>query len=170
MEQIISSRYPLSSQVNEIAWSPNGNFLVSGDDDGHVWKWDAHTGKHLESDRDHKGAITSVSWSSDGHSIASSSYDGTVQVWNGRTGAPDLILRPSNDSPVFAAIWSPGPGKYLALTCYDGSVQVRNQQGNEVATYGEGQPNGVFTISWSPQENQLVTGGQGKILAFKLGN
>ena len=172
MEQLISSQYP-GSQVNAIAWSPDGKFLVSGDNDGRVWTWDARTGKHLESDMGHTGPITSVSWSSDGHSIASSSYDGTVRIWNVTTGASDLILLPSNGSPVFATIWSPQSSNYLALTCYDGSVQVWNimyQQGEEVATYGKGLPNGVFTISWSPQGNQLVTGGPGKILAFKLGN
>ncbi len=171
MKHLVSYQYS-GPQVNAIAWSPDGKFLVSGDDNGSVWTWDARTGKHLASDTGHTGSITSVGWSSDGNSIASSSYDGTVRVWNVTTGASDLILSPSNGSPVFAAIWSPQSSNYLALTCYDGSVQVWSimyGQKEEVATYGKGLPNGVFTISWSPQGDQLIIGGQGKILAFKLG-
>jgi len=162
------------SQVTAIAWSPKGKSLVSGDSDGRVWTWDAQTGDHLASDMGHTGAITSVSWSSDGSSIASSSYDGTVQIWNVMTGSSDLILSPSNGSPVFVAAWSPQSSNYLAFACYDGSVQVWSimyQQGEEVASYGKGLllPNGVFTISWSPQGNRLITGGPGNILTFKLG-
>jgi WD40 repeat protein len=169
----------LGSKVTSIAWSPNGKRLVSGDENGRIQAWDALTGAHLVSYIGHRGGITSVSWSSDGNSIASSSYDGTLRIWNVTTDASDLILRPSNCNPVFAAIWAP-QGTYLALACYDGSVQVwsiTHQQGKEVGQRvaanlngGKRRYNGVFTIAWSPQGNQLIAGGSGNILTFKLGD
>ena len=169
----------LGSKVTAIAWSPDGKRLVSGDENGQIQAWNALTGAHRVSYVGHRGEITSVSWSSDGNYIASSSYDGTVRIWNVATGASDLILHPSsNDSPVFAAIWSPQSSHYLGLACYNGSVQVwsiAHYQGKTVdqkvavnLNGSEGQYNGVFMISWSPQGNQLIAGGPGNILAFKL--
>jgi WD40 repeat protein len=163
------------SKVMAIAWSPNGKRLVSGDDNGYIQAWDAFTGKHRTSYIGHTGAITSVNWSSDGNSIASSSYDGTVRIWNVATGNSDYLS--SNGRPVFATIWNPHYHTYLALACYDGSVQVwsivQQAKNQEVARYpkrGREQHNGIFTISWSPGGDQLIAGGHGYILTFKLGD
>lgn len=45
------------SKVHGLQWSPDGNFLASGDQDGIVYIWDARAGKILSNDQRMGGRI-----------------------------------------------------------------------------------------------------------------
>jgi WD40 repeat protein len=164
-----------SDGVTTLAWSPDGGRLVLGDSNGHIQVWDISTRKYVRGYPGHTGAITSLSWSSDGASIVSASYDGTTRIWNVKTDDSDSLV-PCHDAPVFAAFWAPHNSAYLGIACYGSLVQIMSityQQGRimsqTVAVYQEqDHANGVFTIAWSPQGNQLIVGGSGSIFAVTL--
>jgi WD40 repeat protein len=71
-----------TGSVNSIAFSPDGNKIVSGSFDHSVRVWDVKTGKQLRELQGHTGSVTSVAFSPDGNKIVSGSEDQSVQVWD----------------------------------------------------------------------------------------
>ena len=72
-----------------MAWSRDGTRLVGGDEDGHVYAWDASDGTQLLRLAGHHGAVTSVAWSPDDRWLASGgrrSESGELFVWDARSG------------------------------------------------------------------------------------
>lgn len=68
------------SRVSSLAYSPNGQFLITGSLDRTVRLWRAATAEHLAVLANHEDEITAVSFSADGSQAASSSKSGEVQV------------------------------------------------------------------------------------------
>lgn len=80
--------------VNDLAWSPNGEWLCSGSNDDSVRLWDAKTGKAIQTLLGHKGDVNCVAWSPhpDRQHVASGSDDRTVRIWNPETGQKKYVL------------------------------------------------------------------------------
>jgi len=64
-----------------VAWSPDGQRIASGSDDGTVQVWNATDGGHVSTYQGHSSTVHAVAWSPDGKRIVSGSGDKTVQVW-----------------------------------------------------------------------------------------
>ena len=73
--------------VNSVAFSPDGQHIVSGSDDVTIRVWDAMTGETAAGPfTDHSRWILSVAFSPDGQHILSGSMDRTIRLWNATTG------------------------------------------------------------------------------------
>ena len=68
--------------VNSVAYSPDGQQIVSGSHDKTVKIWDANTGKELHTLTGHNGSVFSVAFSPDGQRIVSGGGDKTVKIWD----------------------------------------------------------------------------------------
>ena len=80
--------------VSSVAFSPDGNLIVSGDWydwdgylssgtwSGEILVWDAHTGEHLKTLTGHTGGVSSVAFSPDGKTLANGRTDGTILLWD----------------------------------------------------------------------------------------
>ena len=70
-----------------IAYSPDGQCIVSGSTDKNVRIWDAETGAAVGNPLEgHTDAVWSVAHSPDGRYIISGSADTTIQIWDAETG------------------------------------------------------------------------------------
>ena len=67
--------------VNSVSFSPNGQILASGVDDGPVHLWDVATGTLLHTFEGHLADVNSVAFSPDGLTLASASDDGQILLW-----------------------------------------------------------------------------------------
>jgi WD40 repeat protein len=76
-----------SGWVRSVAFSPDGQHIVSGTDDGTILLWDATTGKMAIGPlHGHSDSVMSVAFSPDGQRIVSGSIDRTIRVWDATTG------------------------------------------------------------------------------------
>ena len=68
-----------SSSVMSVAFSPDGQTIVSGSEDKTVKVWEAATGSLQRTLEGHLSYVTSVAFSPDGQTIVSESVDKTVK-------------------------------------------------------------------------------------------
>ena len=77
-----------------VTYSPDGQKIVSGSQDGtvHVWNADNGTpiGKPLTG---HRRVVHSVVFSPNGKFVISGSWDETVRIWNSQTGEVAVLAR-----------------------------------------------------------------------------
>lgn len=77
------------SMAAAVAFSSDGNRIVTGRIDGAVQLWDTHTGEQLgQTLTGQTGKSTDVTFSPDGRQLATTSLDGTLRLWNADLGQP----------------------------------------------------------------------------------
>jgi WD40 repeat protein len=75
-----------NAPVLRIAYSPDGKWLASSDDDGVVKIWEAATGKEVRALEKQPDWAQGLDWSPDGARLAVGRYDGTVGIYDAATG------------------------------------------------------------------------------------
>lgn len=106
--------------IIDLAFSPNGELLTAGADDGRVFLWkteSSHPHLILEG---HTEAVNAVAFSPDGTLVASASADQTVRLWSARLGWEVQVLERHGDWATGVA-FSPD-GTLLGSCSYDGTV------------------------------------------------
>ena len=89
-----------------LAFSPDGNRVVAGNDEGRLWVVEARTGKTVLECRDVLTAPTAVAWSPDGKHLAMGGWVGLITVRDAQTGAVQTRWRAHREnvtSIVFSA-------------------------------------------------------------------
>jgi WD40 repeat protein len=87
--------------------------------------------------------------------VVSSAHDQTAKVWDLTTGHTHYTYNAAGEAPIGEASWS-HKGHLIAI--YNGNAQVdilNAQTGNKQRTISTGV---VYSLSWSPDDTQLVTG------------
>ncbi|MBE7381874.1 MAG: protein kinase [Leptolyngbya sp. SIO1E4] len=76
----------LPTCISQLVFTPNGNTLISGDDQGHIHLWDWVNGTLKATWQDHAKAVTSLAISHNGTTLASGDALGQVKLWHLPTG------------------------------------------------------------------------------------
>ncbi|KAG8925324.1 hypothetical protein FRC01_010359, partial [Tulasnella sp. 417] len=152
-----------NSQVNAVAFSPDGKFIVSGSSDKIVQLWDAKTatpvGQPLYG---HKSPVNAVAFSPDGNLIVSGSSDTTIRVWDAKTRAPVREPLRGHDKRVNAVAFCP-EGKFIVSGSSDSTIRLWAVQG-ETSAGGPlcGHDSQVNTVAFSP-DGMLLASGSGSV-------
>jgi WD40 repeat protein len=106
---------PDRSPVSGIAFSPNGEELASGDDEGNVLLWDVAQDKPIGAPLiGGEGKIQSVAFSHDGSTLISAGFGGNITLSDPSTGSR-IGQIPGDGSSVYDLAYDPRSGEFAAV-------------------------------------------------------
>ena len=151
-----------SRNVSSVAFSPDGQYLVSGDIDNTIKLWDVQSGKVIKIFNGHSNMVNSVAFSPEGLQLASGSGDKTVKLWDVRSGK--LIKTFEGHSyGVYSVAFSPD-GQYLVSGSRDKTLKLWDVQSGVLIKTFEGHSTVVTSVDFSSDGQQLVSGSYDKTL------
>lgn len=122
--------------MNTLAYSPDGQLVATGGDDGKLKLWNVSSGFCIATLSEHTAPITAIEFAKKGKVLFSASMDGTVRAWD--------LVRYRN----FRTLTSPRPVQFGCLAI-EGS--------GEIVCAGSGGGGDTFDIyMWSVQSGKLL--------------
>lgn len=151
-----------TSGVAAVAFSPNGERLVSGSFDNSLRLWDLKTGKELKQFPGVTDHVRSVDYSADGKRILSGHYGPTTEflmrLWDVESGK-EISRFKAHKQDVTAVFFLPD-GKSALSTGMDGVAIVWNlEDGKEIRRMTH--TGGIFGAALSTDAKRLLTAGFG---------
>lgn len=117
---VVKLPLPHAQPVTNVAFSPDGRKLVTGDQSAKAQIWNVDSGR-LPLELPHGGPVNGVAFSPDGSLVASGGANGQAQIWDTRTGA--LMMSIAHDDVVHEVAFSPD-GRSLATASHDKTVRI----------------------------------------------
>ena len=158
--------------IYNIAFSPDGQTIVSGSSDKTIRLWDVATGYTLKTLIGHTDRIYSVAFSPDGKMIASRGGDGTLHLWDVNTGRIRHTLKGHTKS-ISSMAFSPDGNTIASASSYDGTVLLWDVDTGRIRHTLIGHKN--FSNAWdnygivshAANITKVVFSPDGKIIASK---
>ena len=124
-------------------FSPNGNFLATGDSKGYLQIWTVGSWQENMRFRAFEGSIASLAFSPDGTRIATKNEEAGIRVWDAATGARMLDINDDdnmhniNGLVFYTAPAAAGGGQRIAYGGTDGCIHVIDAiDGHEIRRFG----------------------------------
>lgn len=154
-----------AGNINEIAWSPDGRTLASGDPDGVIGLWDVESGiQRARLERSEK-VVWSVAFSPDGQRVASGSNDGSIGIFDSANGRLIESLE-RHEGWVRSVAWSPD-GRRLASGANDRTAILWDLATRARVLVLEGHRERVLSLRFSPDGAKIATaGGDGLVVIW----
>jgi WD40 repeat protein/serine/threonine protein kinase len=151
-------RHP--SSVLSVVYSPDGQWIASGSQDGWVRIWGVHTGQVLHAFQAHEQHVRSVAISADAGYLVTGSWDETATIWNCEqplgSSAPRLLHRVRHQSGINQVAISPD-GARLASAGNDNTVKLWDTADGEALCRLQGHTGRVQGVAFSPDGQLLAS-------------
>jgi len=142
--------------VRSVAFSPDGQMIISGSEDNTVRLWDLQGNPIGQPFTGHRSTVWSVAFSPDGQTIISGSEDKTVRLWD-LQGNPIGQPLTGHTAWVRAVAFSPD-GQTIVSGSDDKTVRLWDLQGNPVAQPFTGHGLTVWSVAFSPDGQTIISG------------
>jgi WD40 repeat protein len=144
------------SWVTTVAYSPDGNTIVTGGNDYRVKIW-SNTGTLLFTCVGHTGDITNVKVTPDNNFVVSSSKDDKIKIWNIANGT--LVRTITGHANDVNGIDIAPDGSKIVSASSDSTCKIWDfNNGDLITTFAVANRGIVNTVAWSPNGDKIVTG------------
>jgi hypothetical protein len=145
-----------TAAISSIAFSPDGQLLVSGDFDNTVRLWQVATGQELRNLTGHTKPVMAVAYLPIGRAVASGGLDGTIKFWDPASGV--VLNSYFAQSVVFGLVFA-HDGSVLASAHLDKNLRLWDPVTTKLLRTFVGHTDRVFSITFSPDDKTLASGG-----------
>jgi WD40 repeat protein/serine/threonine protein kinase len=148
--------------VLSIAFSPDGRFLASADNDGTVLIWEWTVGRIVHRLEGAAGSVYCVAFSHDGTLLAASGADNVIHFWNASSG--QLVNSLHGHTDAIRNINFGADGTLLASASDDRTIRIWELSERGVARTLRGHSEPVFGVAFAPDGWRLASaGGDGTV-------
>jgi WD40 repeat protein len=141
-----------------VAISPNGETLVSGNEDFTIKTWNFQDRNLLDIFRGHSKQVNSLAISPNGKTLISGSEDSTIKLWNMDNGKLLFTLAGHSDAVESVAITS--DGQTLVSMGKDSTIMVWNLRQGNLSKSLERHAGSVYSVAISPDGQWLASGSE----------
>jgi WD40 repeat protein len=140
------------------AFSPDGNYVLTGSLDNTVKLWNAQSGKEIRAFNRHTERLRSVTFSPDGKSILTASGDQTAVVFDVLTGKVKAVIdnKAVTTDYLRKAIFSPDGSKILTMTHRNEIFVYDAQTGELIGTHAKEFAATIHPLWFSPDGSKLL--------------
>jgi len=157
---------PSNSWVDDIAFSADGKFILSGSADGIMRLWDVATGKEIRQFIGHSMSINSVVFSPDGKFVLSGGSDKTIRLWDVNIGK-EIKQFIGHTEFVKTVVFLPD-GKSILSSSFDKTMRFWDiETGKEIKQF-IGHTEFVSSIRFSPDGKLVLSGGSEEAILWNL--
>ncbi len=142
--------------VTSVAFSPDGQRIVTGSRDGMVKVWEVPGGRELQTLRGHTQSVASVAFSPDGERIVSASSDMTARVWEAASGKELFQINGGKDWISSVAFFP--DGQRIVTGSSDMTAKVWEVPGGKELLTLKGHDNIINSVAISPDGQRIATG------------
>ncbi|KAG0266594.1 Serine/threonine-protein kinase smu1 [Mortierella polycephala] len=173
-------KFPKKQHAECVAFSPNGQYLVTGSMDGFIEIWNYLTAK-LRKDLKYQAednlmamesAVLCLGFSKDSEMLASGAQDGKIKVWKIQTGQCLRRYSPAHQGGVTSVCFSPDGTQVLSAS-FDLTVRLHGLKSGKMLREFRGHTSFVNHASFSLDGTQVMTSssdGTIKIWDYKTAN
>lgn len=145
-----------SSFVRAIAFSPDGQNVLTGSADKTARLWDTKTGKELRKFEGHTSDVRSVAFSPDGKYVLTGSEDKTARLWEVETGR-EVRKFEGHSHFIRSAVFS-ADGKYILTGSWDKSARLWETATARLVQTFAGDSDRVMSATLSADRKYVLTG------------
>ena len=145
-----------SRLINTVAFSPDGERLISAENNGYLRMWETKSGQCLHSFLRQTGESSAVAWSADGRLFAQSLPDNTIEIWDVANWRCLRKLE-GHQRGVWSVIFS-ADGHFLASGSADTTIKRWDVESGSCLTTFQGHHVWVWSVACSLDGTLLASG------------
>ena len=144
-----------SASINDVKFSPNDEFILTGSWDNTARLWDVATGELVQQFEGHGGCFCKVQFTSDGNTFLSASPDSTMRLWDIASGE-ELNRFIGHVGVVRDAIFS-SDGRTIISAGADKTVRLWNVESGQEIRQFRGHTAIVSSVSITPNDEFILS-------------